>query len=454
VSLLGRVRRGLTAPRPADAHAAARPPRAPATSTTGGAQDVRLGLRANAQQFWLLVAVNAFVGATVGVERTAVPLLADNLHVTGSTVLLSFVLAFGLAKALSNLAVGALADRVGRRRLLLAGWAFAAPVPVLLLAADTWAWVVAANLLLGVSQGLTWSTTVVMKIDLAGPARRGLALGLNEAAGYGAVAVAAYTAGSLASAYGPRTAPFLLLAAVAATGLLLSLAVKDTAAHVALEQSARPPEAPAPWTDALKAGTYGDRRLSAISAAGLANNLNDAYAWALLPVLLLNRGFTGPQVAAVAALYPAVWGLGQLGTGALSDRVGRRPLLTSGFALQTAALLAFVPDRGFPAALAASAVLGLGTALVYPTLLAAITDAVSPARRAESVGVYRLWRDLGYVAGALVAGITADLLGPRAAVLAVAAITAAAGVRLHRALPTGTPDAQPLLSTMHRKSAP
>ena len=456
MSLLGRARRGLSAPRPADAHSAGRrPPQDADPTAVREGRDVRLGLRANATQFWLLVAVNAFVGATVGVERTAVPLLAEQaLHVTGSTVLLSFVLAFGLAKALSNLAVGALADRVGRRRLLLAGWAFAAPVPVLLLAADTWAWVVAANLLLGVSQGLTWSTTVIMKIDLAGPARRGLALGLNEAAGYGAVAVAAYAAGTLATAHGPRTAPFLLLAAVATAGMLLSLAVRDTAAHVALEQSARPPESPAPWTDALRAGTYGDRRLSAISAGGLANNLNDAYAWALLPILLLSRGFTGPQIAAVAALYPAVWGLGQLGTGALSDRVGRRPLLTAGFALQSVALLAFAPDRGLGTALAASATLGLGTALVYPTLLAAITDVVSPARRAQSVGVYRLWRDLGYVAGALVAGITADLIGPRAAVLAVAAITAGAGIRLHQALPGGTPAGPLLLNTRHREPAP
>jgi MFS family permease len=415
---------------------------------------VRLGLRANAGQFGLLVVVNAFVGATVGVERTAVPLLAEEaLHVTGATVLLSFVLAFGLAKALSNLAVGALVDRVGRRRMLLAGWLVAVPVPVLLLMAESWVWVVGANVFLGVSQGLTWSTTVIMKIDLAGPARRGLALGLNEAAGYGAVAVAAFAAGSLSSAYGPRTAPFVLLGLLATAGLMLSLLVRDTAGHVALEQSSRSAEAAKPWTGALRAGTFGDRRLSAISAGGLANNLNDAYAWALLPILLLSRGLSGPEVAAVAALYPAVWGVGQLGTGALSDRLGRRPLLTVGFALQVVALLAFVPDEGLVVALAASATLGLGTAAVYPTLLAAITDIVSPAGRAQAVGVYRLWRDLGYVAGALVAGLTADLVGPRAAVLAVAAITAGAGLRLARVLPAGTPVTPALLYAQRRSSA-
>lgn len=416
---------------------------------------MQLGLTANARQFWLLVVVNAFVGATVGVERTAVPLLAEQaLHVTGATVLLSFVLAFGLAKALSNLAVGALVDRVGRRRMLLMGWVVAVPVPVLLLMAESWAWVVGANLLLGVSQGLTWSTTVIMKIDLAGPARRGLALGLNEAAGYGAVAVAAFVAGGLSSAYGPRTAPFVLLGLLAGLGLLLSLLVRDTAAHVALEQSSRPAAPAIPWTKALRAGTFGDRRLAAISAGGLANNLNDAYAWALLPILLLSRGLSAPQVAAVAALYPAVWGLGQLGTGALSDRVGRRPLLTAGFALQVLALLAFLPDRGFGVALAASATLGLGTAAVYPTLLAAITDVVSPAGRAQAVGVYRLWRDLGYVVGAVVAGLTADVVGPRAAVLVVAAITAAAGVRLAQALRPGTPAMPALLHAERRSSAP
>lgn len=414
---------------------------------------VRLGLRANAGQFWLLVVVTAFVGATVGVERTAVPLLAEEaLHVTGATVLLSFVLAFGLAKALSNLAVGALVDRVGRRRMLVAGWLVAAPVPVLLLMAESWAWVVGANVLLGVSQGLTWSTTVLMKIDLAGPVRRGFALGLNEAAGYGAVAVAAFAAGSLSSAHGPRTAPFVLLGLFATAGLLLSLLVRDTAGHVALEQSSRFAEAATPWTKALRAGTFGDRRLAAISVGGLANNLNDAYAWALLPILLLSRGLSGPEVAAVAALYPAVWGVGQLGTGALSDRLGRRPLLTAGFALQVVALLAFVPDEGFAVALAASATLGLGTAAVYPTLLAAITDVVSPAGRAQAIGVYRLWRDLGYVAGALVAGLTADLVGPRAAVLAVAAITAVAGIRLAQVLPAGRPVAPALLYAQRRSS--
>ncbi len=309
---------------------------------------VRLGLRENAGQFGLLVVVNAFVGAAIGVERTAVPLLAERAFgLTGATVVASFVLAFGLAKALTNLAAGGLSTRLGRRRLLLLGWVIAIPVPLLLLGAQSWSWVIAANVLLGISQGVTWSTTVVMKIDLVGPQRRGLALGLNEAAGYGAVAAAAYVAGVLAAEHGPRTAPFLLLAGLVAAGLLLSLGVRDTAEHVALEQAAHPLQEAMPLRAALRAGTWGDRQLSAVSAAGLANNLNDAYAWALLPLLLLSRGLTATQTAAVAAVYPAVWGIGQLGTGALSDRVGRRPLLSAGFALQTLSLLALLPDAGF-----------------------------------------------------------------------------------------------------------
>jgi MFS family permease len=402
------------------------------------ARPVRLGLRENAAQFGLLVTVNAFVGAVVGVERTGVPLLAeDTFGLNGATAIATFVLAFGLAKALTNLAAGAFAAQVGRRRLLLIGWSVAAPVPVLLLLAPSWSWVIGANVLLGVSQGLTWSTTVLMKIDLVGPSRRGLALGLNEAAGYGAVAVAAYAAGVLSGEHGPDSAPFLLLGGLVAAGALLSLAVQDTAPHVALEQATHhgdDAQQAKPFGAALSAGTWGDRRLSAVSAAGLANNLNDAYAWALLPLLLLARGLTAPQVALVAATYPAVWGFGQLGAGALSDRVGRRPLLSTGFTLQTVALLALLPDAGFAAAAGAAALLGAGTALVYPTLLATITDLVGPSDRPAALGVYRLWRDLGYVAGAVIAGGTSDLLGPTAAIAVVAALTGTAGVHLHRAL--------------------
>jgi MFS family permease len=401
--------------------------------------EVRLGLRENAAQFGLLVVVNAFVGAAVGIERTAVPLLAErSFALTGATVLASFVLAFGLTKAAGNLLAGTLANSVGRRRLLLLGWALALPVPVLLLAAQSWAWVIAANLLLGLSQGLTWSTTVVMKVDLVGPRRRGLALGLNEAAGYGAVALAAFAAGVLAAEHGPEQAPFVLLAALVVVGAALSLAVRDTAGHVALEQGGAP-ATPSHWASALRDGSYRDAQLASISAAGLANNLNDAYAWALLPVLLLSRGLAPSQVAVVAALYPAVWGVGQLATGALSDRTGRRPLLTAGFALQTLGLVAFLPSAGFWAAAAAAVTLGAGTALVYPTLLAAITDVVSPAARASALGVYRLWRDLGYVVGALVAGVATDLLGAQAAILVVAALTALAGWRLHATLGSPRP---------------
>jgi MFS family permease len=392
---------------------------------------VRLGLRENLAQFSLLVAVNAFVGAMVGLERSALPLVAEqDFGLTSSSAVLSFIVAFGAAKALTNLAAGGGAERVGRRRLLLLGWLFALPVPVLIWLAPSWEWIVTANLLLGVNQGLAWSMTVVMKVDLVGPRRRGFALGLNEAAGYGGVAAAAAVAGWLAADLAARDVVAVGGAVIAVSALLISLLfVRDTAEHVRLEQARHGAGHRAPrLRTALARGTFRRPALRACSQAGLVNNLNDALAWGLVPLFLAAGGATAPQIGVVAAIYPAVWGVGQILAGHWSDRVGRRSLIVAGMLIQSLALALLAASGAAlaPAAIAA-AILGAGTALVYPTLIAAISDAVVPVERAAAVGVYRFWRDAGYVAGGLLAGLAADALGFAAAIALVAALTAASG---------------------------
>jgi MFS family permease len=402
---------------------------------------VELGLRENATQFSLLVAVNAFVGAMVGLERSTLPLIGrDDFGLASSAAVLSFIVAFGLAKAFTNLAAGALAARLGRRRLLIAGWTAALPVPLLILVAPSWAWVVAANALLGVNQGLAWSMTVVMKIDLVGPKRRGLALGLNEAAGYGGVALAAALSGWLASEYAARDVLVVAGAAIAVVALAVTIVfVRDTAAHVALEQSRqtgtsdrRPPA----FADAFADASYRVPALRACSQAGLVNNLNDALSWGLVPLFLAAHGASPAEVGLVAGIYPGMWGVGQIWTGHWSDRVGRKPLIVAGMLLQAAALtaLALSGGRVWLAALTA-VVLGLGTALVYPTLIAAISDVVTPVARAPVVGVYRFWRDSGYVLGGLIAGVVADAIDAAAAIEVVAALTALSGLWVTRDLP-------------------
>ncbi len=395
---------------------------------------VRLGLRANAAQFTLLVAVNAFVGAMVGLERSTLPLIGEqDFGLVSSAAVLSFIVAFGLAKSITNLGAGALADRVGRRRLLLLGWAFALPVPLLIAVAPNWGWIVAANLLLGVNQGLAWSMTVVMKIDLVGPRQRGLALGLNESAGYGGVAVAAALSGVLASEFAARDVVVVGGVGVALVGLLLSLLfVRDTAAHVALEQSTGEHDAddraPA-LREAFQAATYREPALRSCSQAGLVNNLNDALAWGLVPLFLATGGASASQVGLVAGLYPAVWGIGQIWTGHWSDRVGRKQLIVPGMLIQAIALgLLAASDAAVWLAVISAVLLGAGTALVYPTLIAAVSDAVSPVARAPTIGVYRFWRDMGFAAGGLIAGITADAVGFSGAIAAVAALTALSGL--------------------------
>ncbi|SEP53309.1 MFS transporter [Amycolatopsis saalfeldensis] len=403
------------------------------------AGELRLGIRANLAQFSLLVAVNALVGGELGQERTVLPLLAEQtFHLTGYTFLLTYVLAFGITKAATNYVAGIFSDRYGRKPVLLAGWLIALPVPLMLIWAPSWGWVVAANVLLGINQGLTWSTTVIMKIDLAGPARRGLAMGLNEAAGYLAVAVTALATGYLAARYGLRPAPFLLGLAYAALALgLTTFAVHETRDHARLEATQHTARADgrhdhlhADLTDSqvFAHTSLHEPALSAASQAGMVNNLNDGLAWGLFPILFATTGLPVSRIGILAALYPAVWGLGQLVTGPLSDRWGRKHLITAGMGVQAVALALIAVADTFAVWAVAAVLLGAGTALVYPTLLATIGDVAHPAWRARAVGVYRLWRDGGFAVGALLAGIVADLWGLRAAVWVVAAITAVSGL--------------------------
>lgn len=399
----------------------------------------RLGLRANIAQFSLLVTVNALVGGMLGQERTVLPLLGERVFgIRAYTAGLSFILVFGLAKAATNYFAGTLSDRFGRKPVLVAGWLVAVPVPLLLIWAPSWSWVIVANVLLGISQGLTWSTTVVMKIDLVGPARRGLAMGLNEAAGYIAVAVTALATGYLAQAHGMRPAPFLLGLTFAALGLGLStLAVKETRGHARLEAATHVARADGRHDhlhseltnrEVFGQTSFREPALSSASQAGLVNNLNDGLAWGLFPILFATAGLSVGRIGVLAALYPAVWGVGQLITGALSDRWGRKWMIASGMWLQAIALGLIAVGDTFAIWALAAVLLGAGTAMVYPTLLAAIGDVAHPAWRARAVGTYRLWRDGGFAVGALLAGVVADAFGIRAAIWTVAALTAVSGL--------------------------
>ena len=394
-------------------------------------RETRLGLRANLAQFCLLVTVNALVGGMVGQEQTVLPLLArQEFHLSGYTFLLTYVLAFGITKAATNYFAGTWSDRFGRKPVLLAGWLIAIPVPLLLIWAPSWGWVVAANVLLGINQGLTWSTTVIMKIDLVGPRQRGLAMGFNEAAGYGAVAVTAVVAGYLAARYGLRPAPFLLGLSYALIGLgLCAVFVRETRGHAQLEATQHVNAAPALSNREIFTRTsFTEPALSSASQAGLVNNLNFGLSWGLFPILFATTGMPVDRIGILIAVYPAVWGIGQIATGALSDRWGRKNLITAGMLTQAAALALIASGDSFTWWILATALLGAGTAMVYPTLLAAIGDVAHPLWRARAVGVYRLWRDSGYAVGAIIGGVTADLWGLRAAIWAAAAITVASGL--------------------------
>ncbi len=408
-------------------------------SRRGSGAPVALGLRQNAAQFTLLVAVNALVGGMLGQERTVVPLLGEQeFGLSGYTAGLAFIAVFGLSKAVANYFAGTWGDRYGRRPVLVAGWLVALPVPFLLIWAPSWGWVIAANVLLGVSQGLTWSTTVVMKIDLVGPQRRGFAMGLNEAAGYGAVAITALATGYLAETYGLRPAPFLLGAVFAGLGLGLStLVVRETRDHARLEAAAHVTRGDGRHDhlheelsdrDVFVQTSFREPALSSASQAGLVNNLNDGLAWGLFPLMFATAGLTVDRIGLLAALYPAVWGVGQLVTGALSDRVGRKWLIVAGMGVQAGALGLIASAGSFAPWAVGAVLLGAGTALVYPTLLAVVGDVAHPAWRGRAVGIYRLWRDGGFAVGALTAGLVADAWGIDAAVWTVAALTAGSGL--------------------------
>lgn len=391
---------------------------------------VRLGLRANWEQFALLVAVNAFVGAMVGIERVLLPLLAErDFGLASRTAILSFIATFGVVKAFANLFAGRISERQGRKKVLVAGWLFALPVPAIILFAPSWSWVVFANMLVGINQGLCWSTTVIMKIDLVGPERRGLAMGLNEASGYLALSAAAFASGYLAGALGPRETLFWMGEIIAASGLILSIFfVRESLHHVHFEARQTTGGRQRSFMEILLLTSWKDRALFAVSQAGMVNNLNDGMAWGLLPLYFASQGLSLERISFLAALYPAVWGGMQLMTGGLSDRVGRKWMIALGMLVQAAGITLFVAGSGFAAWAIAAVLLGLGTAMVYPTLLAAVGDVAHPSWRASAVGVYRLWRDGGYAIGALLAGSLADALGVRWAIGAIGGLTFLSGV--------------------------
>ncbi|SFO74068.1 Predicted arabinose efflux permease, MFS family [Actinomadura madurae] len=396
---------------------------------------VRLGLRENWPQFTVLVIVNVCVGGLVGLERTTVPLIGSQVFgLTSDLVVFSFIIAFGITKAATNLAAGALTARFRRKQLLLAGWLVGVPVPFALAWAPSWSWIIAANVLLGVNQGLTWSMTVNMKIDLVGPARRGLATGLNEAAGYVSVGATALATGYLATAHGLRPAPELIGVVFVAAGLALSLIVRDTAAHVAVELAQHPRPAPAGEAPGLATAfartSWRNRSLRGASQAGLVNNLNDGLTWGVFPLLFTDHGLGLAAVGLIKGLYPILWGLGQIPTGHLADRIGRKPLIVTGMLVQAAGFVLALALLEWPllAGVGSAIALGIGTAMVYPALIAAVSDHAHPTWRVNALGTYRFWRDIGYAAGALLAGILADLAGLNTTVIAAAALTAASGL--------------------------
>jgi MFS family permease len=397
---------------------------------TADASSVSLGLRANWQQFSLLVLINAFVGGMVGLERTVVPLIgSEQFQIASTTLVVSFIVSFGVVKACANLVSGHLADVWGRKRVLVLGWLIGLPVPFMIMWAPSWEWVVAANALLGINQGLAWSMTVIMKIDLVGPKSRGLAVGLNEFAGYLAVGVTAFLTGYIAAHYGLRPAPFYLGIGYAALGLALSvLLVRDTREHVRLEARGdqQPSEAASFWKIFLLT-SFGDRNLFAACQAGLVNNLNDGMSWGIFPLFFVSFGLGVERIGILKAVYPATWGILQIATGPLSDRWGRKGLIVTGMWVQSAGLFLTALTGSFEWWLLGSLLLGVGTAMVYPSLIAAVSDASNPTWRARSLSVYRFWRDLGYAIGALSAGIIADIFGMAWAVEVIAALTFVSG---------------------------
>jgi len=385
-------------------------------------KQVKLGLKENWRQFTLLVVINAFVGGMIGLERSILPRIAEvEFHIAAKTAILSFIIVFGIVKALTNYFTGALANKIGRKNLLTIGWLIGIPVPFVLMFADSWNWIVAANVLLGINQGLTWSSTVVMKIDLVGERQRGFAMGLNEFAGYLAVAIVAFLTGWVASEYGLRPYPFYIGVALSLMGFFASwLLVKDTRHHVAAETTtSKVPK----LKNIFWQTTWKDKNLGSVTQAGLINNLNDGMVWGLFPILLATKGFTIGQIGIVTAIYPAVWGIGQLFTGKMADHFCKKDLLFLGMLLQGLALIALLFAGTMAHYIILSSILGWGTAMVYPTFLATVAENTHPADRANSLGVFRFWRDMGYAIGAILTGIIADTLGINASVLVIGLLT-------------------------------
>ncbi|CCF00555.1 MFS transporter [Sinorhizobium fredii] len=392
--------------------------------------NIRLGLRENWAQFALLVLINAFVGGMVGIERTVVPLIgSEEFQIASTTLIVSFIASFGVVKAFANLVSGQMADLWGRKRVLVLGWLVGLPVPFMIIWAPSWGWVIVANALLGINQGLAWSMTVIMKVDLVGPKSRGLAVGLNEFAGYLAVGLTAFVTGYLASEYGLRPTPIYLGIGYACLGTLLSvLLVRDTRDHVRLEASSHMEQSPpVGFREVFALATFKDRNLFAASQAGLVNNLNDGMSWGIFPLFFASFGLGFERIGILKAVYPATWGILQIATGPLSDRWGRKGLIVAGMWVQAVGLFLTALTRGFEWWLLASLLIGLGTAMVYPSLIAAVSDAARPTWRARALSVYRFWRDLGYAIGALSAGLIADRFGLAWAIASVAALTFVSG---------------------------
>ena len=402
----------------------------PPKSQSAPSPGIRLGLRENWQQFSLLVLINAFVGGMVGMERTVIPLIgSEEFKIASTTIVVSFIVSFGIVKAVANLVSGHFADIYGRKHMLVLGWLFGLPVPFMIAWGPSWSWVIAANALLGINQGFAWSMTVIMKVDLVGPKSRGLAVGLNEFAGYLSVGLTAFLTGYIAERYGLRPEPIYLGIGYAALGLILSiLLVRDTRRHVGLEISrhAVASEAVGFW-QIFRRASFGDRNLFAASQAGLVNNLNDGMSWGIFPLFFAGFGLGVERIGILKAVYPAVWGVLQTVTGPLSDRWGRKGLIVAGMWVQAGGLLLTAATHSFGWWLVASVLLGVGTAMVYPTLIASVSDASHPSWRARSLSVYRFWRDLGYAIGALAAGIMTDLFGAAVAIAVVGALTFASG---------------------------
>ena len=395
----------------------------------------KLGLKENLPQFILLLVVNAFVGGMIGIERTIIPQFAsENFNISSKSAILSFIIAFGITKALTNFAFGKLANFLGRKKLLIIGWLFAIPVPLILINANLWGWVVFANILLGINQGLTWSSTVNMKIDLVGEKDRGFAMGLNEFSGYFAVGITAYLSGFIANKYGITPYPFYIGIFVAISGLLTTiLFVKETKSFIEIETKTNKSNS---VENVFIETTFKNKTLSSVTQAGLINNLNDGMIWGLLPILLLSINLNTEEIGLIAAAYPTFWGIGQLFTGKMSDFYSKKKMLFWGMLLQGISILFLPFVNNFSILLFLSILLGIGTAIVYPTFLTAIAEESSPLQRAESIGAFRLWRDLGYAVGAIISGITADFFGIQFSIILIGLITVLSSIIIQLRMPS------------------